>query len=212
MNILITGGSGGLGKQIVTDLLKLGHDVYYTYNQRKVMINNENAKSIKVDFRDQNELVIFLNTIEQLNIDVLINNYFNKITKNHAHKLNRDLLLAGIIGNVIPTIEITNQVVKNMRKQRKGLIINILTDYLKSKTPTGISQYASEKAYLEKFMQSIETENFNFNIRIRNIYPKIMFTDFVEIDSFQKDVIIGSGNFSTVTDISNKVINAISKF
>ena len=152
MNILVTGGSSGLGKQLVNDLLSYNHTIFYTYNQNEVSFDNLNVKSFKVDFNNLIELDDFLLQIRDLQIDVLINNYFNKIDKMHAHKLDRQSILLGVLGNVIPTIEITNSILATMRKKRKGLIINVLTDYLKSSTPIGLSKYNAEKSYLEKFI------------------------------------------------------------
>jgi short-subunit dehydrogenase len=192
MNILVTGGSGGLGKQIVNDLLCYNHTIYYTYNQNEVSFDNLNVKSFKVDFTNLLELDDFLFQIRDLQIDVLINNYFNKIEKKHAHKLNRIEILEGTRNNIVPTIAITNCVIASMRKNKKGKIINILTDYLKSSAPTGLSKYVAEKVYLEAFMRSLQTENSNFNIDVHFIYPKIMFTKFAEIDTVQKENIIAS--------------------
>ena len=209
MNILVTGGSGGLGNQLVNDLLNLGHTVFFTYNQNKLIFDNENAKSLKVDFANFSELEYFLLQLKDMKIDILINNFFNKIEKKHAHKLNKEEILTGTLSNIVPTIGITNCVIASMRKNKKGKIINILTDYLKSSAPTGLSKYIAEKSYLEAFMRSLQKENSNFNIDVHFIYPKIMFTTFAEIDSVQKENIIALGNFSEIKDISNQIINVI---
>jgi len=123
--------------------------------------------------------------------------------------LNKEEILNGTLNNIIPTIEITNSVIASMRKNKKGKIVNILTDYLKNSAPIGLSKYVAEKSYIESFMRSLQKENSNFNIDLHFIYPKIMFTKFAEIDSVQKENIIASGEFSKIEDISKQIINVI---
>lgn len=209
MNILVTGGSTGLGAHLVNDILNLGHKVFFTYNRTTPLINRPNCVPFKIDFSNSDELKIFLTEIKHWEIDILINNFFNPIDKSHAHKLNRELILYGISRNVIPTIEITNCILTSMRQNRSGKIINILTDYLLDTIPTGLSQYVAEKSYIESFMRSVLHENKSFNISIDNIYPKIMFTTFAQINSTQKDQIIHSGQFSEIAQISKLITHAI---
>ena len=83
MNILVTGGSSGLGKSIVEKLCsdKKNH-IYFTYNNsiensENICSKYPNATSIKCDFTNDSELNEFIENLKNLNINILINNFLS---------------------------------------------------------------------------------------------------------------------------------------
>ena len=65
---------------------------------------------------------------------------------------------------LIPTILITQSVLNDFRKKKKGKIITILTSFLLNTPPIGASTYVANKAYLGSLVKSWATENIKFNI------------------------------------------------
>lgn len=181
MKILITGGSSGLGKRIV-EILSMSKENFITstYYKNKPTNHKKNVNYHKINFSNDQELSDFLSTIALMNFDVLINNFFNLPKKLHAHKANKFDLVSGFKNNVSSTLLISNQMISNFRLKRSGKIINVLTDYLKSQPPLGLSLYYSEKKYIEAYMDCIKNESKNFDIKIHNIYPKTMITNFTK--------------------------------
>ena len=73
-NILVTGGSRGIGKNIAHLLTDLGGSVVTTGTKEVHLFENNNIEYKKVDFTNETELNDFLEEIEKRNFDVVINN------------------------------------------------------------------------------------------------------------------------------------------
>ena len=85
-NVLITGGSGDIGSEIVTHLAESNFKVFFTYNKNynssKKLFQNLKKKNKKIFFfkvsnKNQNKITDTLKKIKTKhgNIDILINNY-----------------------------------------------------------------------------------------------------------------------------------------
>ena len=183
MNILITGGASGLGKAITEILAEnKNNTVYFTYSKseekaKKLTSIFKNTVSIKCDFSESSELGLLKDQIKELDLDVLINNaYCSKINQIHFHKSPPLDFLSEFKDNIIPTIIITQEVIKLFRKKRNGKIITILSSSLNNVPPVGMSSYVANKAYMEKLTKSWVAENSKFNITSNSISPSFMKT------------------------------------
>lgn len=183
MNILITGGASGLGEAITRILAKDSKNtIYFTYSNselsaKKIEIEFSNANSIKCDFRDVESINLITDKIGILDIDILVNNAFTgEFLKSHFHKtLSADFLIDFKV-NIVPTIEITQEVIKNFRKKKSGKIITILTAALVDSPPIGSSVYVANKAYLRQLTKVWANENAKFNITSNSVSPSFMKT------------------------------------
>jgi NAD(P)-dependent dehydrogenase (short-subunit alcohol dehydrogenase family) len=175
MKILITGGSGGLGKAIVNQLSAI-HDVYFTY------CNNQStdANAIHLDFSISSSVNALTEWIEAEQPDVLINNALNGLNQSHAHKIISEDHNDGFQQNVAPVIQLTNSFIKKARKRKCGKVINVLSSYIIGKPPIGMSQYIAQKNYLLSLNKSWASENISFNITSNAISPSIMQTKLTE--------------------------------
>ena len=183
MNILITGGASGLGKAITETLAENKHNtVYFTYSKseesaKKIKSIFENTISIKCDFSEPSELLSLKEQIKEMDLDALVNNaYCSKINQMHFHKSPPVDFLTDFKDNIIPTIIITQEVIKLFRKKKNGKIITILSSYLSNVPPIGLSSYVANKAYLGKLTKSWANENSKFNITSNSISPSFMKT------------------------------------
>jgi 3-oxoacyl-[acyl-carrier protein] reductase len=183
MNILITGGASGLGETITKTLAaNAANQVFFTYsnsqaNALKIEKEYANAKAYKCDFKNQAELESFIETIKELQVDVLINNaYSGTPVKTYFHKIPAADFLEEFQQNILPTIAITQAVLTNFRKARKGKIITILTSFLINTPPIGASSYVACKAYLASLVKSWANENAKFNISSNSVSPSFMMT------------------------------------
>ena len=86
MTILVTGGSNGLGYNIVKNLSKNKNNyIYTTYNKTfpKYFEKLENVELLEVDFSKND----FMNRIKLISsIDVLINNYHSGYILKHIYR------------------------------------------------------------------------------------------------------------------------------
>lgn len=183
MNILITGGSSGLGEAI-TRLLATDstHKIYFTFaksqdKSNKITSDFKNTTAIKCDFKNTNEVDDLVNSISTLDIDILINNaYTGTVINTHFHKISEDDFSQDFTVNIIPTLRITQAVIKIFRKKKSGKIISILTSALVNTPPTGTSTYVANKAYLQSMVKSWASENNKFNISSNSVSPAFMQT------------------------------------
>lgn len=183
MNILITGGSSGLGKSVIQKLANhKGVEIYFTYfNSLDAAKQLEeiypNVHSIKCNYSDIESVNHLVSKIDNLNLDVLVNNAWSGIYKEHFHKMDIELTENSFEINIIPTLKITQEAIKKFRKKKFGKIINIISSVVINKPPIGWSGYAAEKSYLLSMSKSWATENIRFNITSNSISPSFMVTN-----------------------------------
>jgi 3-oxoacyl-[acyl-carrier protein] reductase len=183
MNILITGGASGLG-QAITKLLAVDQNnrVYFTFchsieNAKKIETDFSNSVAVKCDFKNNEDIKSLTAKIPQFELNVLINNaYCGNISATHFHKIPSEEFLTDFNENILPTIEITQEVITHFRKLKQGKIITILTSYLTNVPPMGLSKYVANKAYLEKLTKIWAIENAKFNITSNSVSPSLMQT------------------------------------
>lgn len=189
MNILVTGGSSGLGKAI-TELCALKEDnkIYFTFSKNaegKEEIERQypNTKGIKLDFNDNDSVAALISNIPNLNLDVLVNNAYSGLPQGtYFHKTSPDDFLKSFQNNIMPVVQITQACILAFRKKKFGKIINVLTSYLLDLPPMGFSIYTANKAYIEQLSKCWCKENAKFNITSNCISPEYMQTSFGQVD------------------------------
>lgn len=184
--VIVTGGSRGIGAQIVRDLAKLGYTVILNYNKSK-----ECAKTIQDELKQQGFYVdIFKADVSKkeeaedlvkftLNkygkIDILINNAGISQSKLFTDITDEDWLNM-INTNLNSAFYCTRETVKNMIHNKQGLVINISSIW----GITGAScevHYSTAKAGLIGFTKALAKELGPSNIRVNAIAPGIIDTE-----------------------------------
>ena len=197
-NILITGGSRGIGKSIVEVLVKNGANVAFTYTSSDLAANNickelnsKDAKCIayKSDASkfDQCEKLVnsFLDDFET--IDVLINNA--GITKdNLLMRMSEEDFDKVIEVNLKSVFNMTKACQRIFLKNRRGSIIN-MSSVVGVKGNAGQSNYAASKSGIIGFSKSIAQELGSRNIRCNVIAPGFIKTEMT--DNLSESIIEG---------------------
>tara|TARA_R110002167_G_scaffold223081_2_gene428128 strand:+ start:2869 stop:3525 length:657 start_codon:yes stop_codon:yes gene_type:complete len=158
--ILITGGTSGLGKEMVTHFTKLGYDIH-TLGRNSDKVDFP-CKS--VDISNESEIINFINKID--NIDILINNaaiYQRSDYDNIKQSDINSVIDINLKGSIMVTLH-------SITKMKRGRIINI-------NSVAGLSGirnqslYSASKAGLKVFMDSLSQELIERDILISNIHP-----------------------------------------
>ena len=188
-NILITGGSRGIGKSIVEVLFNSGANVGFTFSSSESAANeiakNLNSSSQKcIAYKsdasklDQCENLVesFLNDFET--IDVLINNA--GITKdNLLMRMGEDDFDKVMEVNLKSVFNMTKACQRVFLKNRKGSIIN-MSSVVGIKGNAGQSNYAASKSGIIGFSKSIAQELGSRNIRCNVIAPGFIKTEMTD--------------------------------
>lgn len=192
MNIIITGGSSGLGKALVEACAASAeHQVLFTYcrheDEAQALAGKyANVRAVQVDFTDEASVGLFVQRLADEQVDVLINNAYAGTAQGvHFHKTAPDDFSKAFHDNVMPVIRITQACAQGMRKRKFGKIINIITSYVIDVPPTGFSVYTATKAYIRQLSKSWSKELGRFNITSNCILPDYMQTDFGKVEDFQ---------------------------
>lgn len=192
MKILVTGGSSGLGKAVVTEMAKDKENVilftYYQHEDISYRLSKDysNVKGIQVDFTNSGSVDAFVEFLGTEQIDVLVNNaYIGNPIGTYFHKTDSKDYLAAFQNNVLPLIKVTQTCIIGMRKRKFGKIVNIITSYLIDVPPTGFSVYTATKAYIRQLSRSISREYGRFNITSNCVLPDFMNTGFGHVEDFQ---------------------------
>ena len=186
MKILLTGGSSGLGNEITCNLARnKNYQVFFTYYQskdeaKKTEREFSNTSKIFLDFNSLDSINKLIEIIPDLEIDVLINNAYDSFITSHFRKIKDHLFHQSFKVNVEPTLLITKASINYFKKKKFGKIINILTAYLVSNPPVGLSEYVANKAYLLSMSKSWATEYSRNNITSNAISPSFLRTRFTK--------------------------------
>ena len=186
MNIIITGGSRGIGKCLVENLARDGHNILLNYNK-----SEKQAKKIQEDLKAEGVIIeIFKADVSKKievkalvefalkkweNIDVLVNNagiaklqMFQDITEDDWNEI--------INTNLKSAFYTTQEVLPNMLHRKDGIIINISSIW----GLVGAScetVYSISKAGLDAMTKSLAKELGPSNIRINSIAPGVIDTE-----------------------------------
>lgn len=199
MNILITGGSSGLGKALVEKLASNPENmVFFTFCSNEEAAKSlcsiySNTVSFQVDFSNEESVDAFISKLGSIEIDALVNNaYSGKAQGTHFHKTEIADFANAFNHNILPTIKVTQACLSGMRKRKYGKIINIITSYVMDVPPAGFSVYASTKAYLRQLSKSISKEYGRYNITSNCILPDYMPTTFGKVAEFQLEQMVAA--------------------
>lgn len=184
--IVVTGGSRGIGAEIVKHLSKLGYTVVLNYNKSQTCaknVENELKKqgitvdTFKADVSQKEEAEDLIKYVlnKYGKIDVLINNAGVSQTKLFTEISDEDWQDM-INNNLNSAFYCTRVTVKSMIKNKQGLVINISSIW----GITGGSMevhYSTAKAGLIGFTKALAKELGPSNIRVNAIAPGIIDTD-----------------------------------
>ncbi len=189
-NIVITGGSDGLGKTLVEELSKNNNVIALANNKEKlVKVANENNCKYKVC--DVSNYNLVEDTIKEIinefgKIDILINNAGLWIQE-ELDQNDYERIKAVVDVNLLGVINCSKAVLPIMKQNKDGLIINI-------NSQAGINHKAERVVYnatkwgVTGFSKSLQDEVAKYGIRVTDVMPGMMKTDMFNKMNIQKNM------------------------
>lgn len=187
MNVLVTGGSRGIGKAIVEKFALMGHNIAFcakneeklqalylqlshTYPQQKFLFSALNASK-------NDEVMDFVNKIlsQWQNIDVLVNNAGTYIPGNISEQSFEELEQQ-IHTNLYSAFHFTKAILPKMKERNSGHIFNMCSIASLKAYPGG-GAYSISKYALLGFNDNLRDELKNDGIKVTAVLPGAVYTD-----------------------------------
>lgn len=186
--IIVTGGSRGIGAQIVQYLAREGAIVAFTYSSKEEaaaavakQLPGEGHFFMQMNISDESSIEKTMGEIQQKlgEIDGLVNNA--GVTKDQLLvRLKTEDFDQVINTNLRGTFLVTKHVAKAMMKARKGSIVNI-TSIIGQTGNAGQSNYAASKAGTVAFSKSVALELASRGVRVNCVAPGFIGTEMTDV-------------------------------
>ena len=212
-NILITGASGGIGKELVKKFVSLGGNVLGsgTKTEKLDLLKKQypNIKVKKFDMAEDSKIEDFIDgaTLELGGLDILINNA--GINMDNLSLRMKDEEWKKVINiNLTSTFLLSKHAIKQMLKNKFGRIVNI-TSVVGHTGNLGQSNYSASKSGIIGMSKSLAIEYAKKNITINCVSPGFIDSD-MTINIAEKVKLfltsrIPMGKLGTGEDVSNCV-------
>ena len=209
-NIIVTGGSLGIGKETAKSLVEKGANVLITGRSEERLQNAKlytNAEIFEFDIADFDNLTQNAKKCLELfdnRVDVLVNNAGIGV-RSSVEELSIENFLKVFNVNVFGLYLYTKEIIPSMKTLKSGTIINIgSTASLKGYKNGSI--YSSSKFAVRCLTQCWQAELRPFNIRVCQVNPSEVTTAFGNTERVERSEV---HNKLTVREISHAIVAAI---
>lgn len=211
--ILISGGTKGIGKAVVEQLLSEGMSVAtFSRNHEQVATLQAELSSkydedrflvTTGDVTDENNVITLVDKVVAKfgQIDVLVNNagvgYFRDVDKFDLTRF-QQMIATNIVGVAL----LTKNVVPHMKEKNSGLIINIASISGKVAFANG-EFYSATKFGVMGYSQAIRAELAPFGIKVSTLCPGMIKTDFFDEEELERRKKIWNGKIPPMLEVSD---------
>lgn len=216
--VLVTGGSGGIGRQIVKSLAEQGMKVAFTYRNgekqaeemtQELELQGLTVKAFKADLRSFEESKDLVRTVAGMwgSIGVLVNNA--GIIRDRTLLMMPPEDWSDVVDtNLTGVFNVTKNAIFYMLKEKSGRIINISSTSGISGA-AGQANYSASKAGIIGFSRAIAKEVAAYGIAVNVVAPSGVTTDMLDgISQKAKDAMllsIPAGRFCRPEEVAGVV-------
>ena len=179
---LVSGGSRGIGREVVELFARDGMDVVFFYRgnteaAQQVVASGGKVEAMQVDVTDAAAVAAAVERIvdSRGRIDVLVNNA-GIVRDNLLGMLEDEDIRAVLDTNVGGVFNLTRAVSRHMISKRSGRIVN-LSSVAAAKGGRGQSNYAASKGAIEAFTRAMAVELASRKITVNCVAPGVIETE-----------------------------------
>lgn len=208
-NILVVGASSGIGKELVIQLLELGHTVYCGARRLENMLDLEalGARIIKIDVRDESQVdsAVDMMLKEVGHIDIVYANagyaIAGPVEETPISKVQQQFDT-----NVYGAARLARAVLPHMRERNSGRII--FTTSIAGRVSTSMnSWYSATKHALNGMVKGLAQEVAAFNISVSTIEPGAVQTEFDAIQLHDMKTTSSKPEYQQIVAKSHNFLN-----
>lgn len=214
--VLITGGSSGIGKAIIKELIAKGVTDFAVIGRKK-----EKLQKLQTEFASANFLLLQgdISKAEDLDkavdeiseewgkIDILINNA-GVVSAGLLTDLSDEDIVNQININVTGVLLLTKKALPLIKQSDDAAIINVSSGYGYIAMPF-YSVYASTKAAVRQFSDAMRRELFKYPIHVMTVYPSATDTDMMKTAAVKELDTPEEVAEKTIHGLLNKEINVL---
>ncbi|MFD2514825.1 SDR family NAD(P)-dependent oxidoreductase [Pontibacter locisalis] len=185
--VLITGGSAGIGKSIIQELVQRGVRDFAVVGRRKEALDalkaeipSANFLTIQGNVAKVEDLDKAISTVSEAwgELDILINNA-GVVSAGLLSDLSDEDIINQININVTGLILLTKKALPLLMKSKEGAIMNLSSGYGYIAMPF-YSVYAATKAAVGQFSDAMRRELHQYPIHVMTVYPSATDTDMMK--------------------------------
>jgi short-subunit dehydrogenase len=214
--VLITGGSAGIGKAIVKELIRYGVKDIAIVGRKEGPL-----EALKAELKSVNILTIQadLSAVEDINrvvsaisgewgrLDILINSAGVVSAGLLAEQSDEDII-GQININLTGLVLLTKKLISFLQKSNEGAIVNISSGYGYIAMPF-YSVYAATKAAVAQFSDAMRRELYQFPVHVMTVYPSATDTGMMKTAVVEKMDSPEDVAKAAITGLIEKEINVI---
>jgi short-subunit dehydrogenase len=172
--IILTGGSGGIGRPLATELIEDGADLTVMSRSHQVA---EGSRHLQVDLSTWEGIASAQATIAREQPEILINlagtQYFGPIEDQRP-----DDLLKSYLVNLVAPVSLCQASLPAMKRRNSGQIVNIGSVF--GSIPFArFAVYSSAKAGLRAFSEALRRELADTDVSVTHVSPRATRTNFI---------------------------------
>ena len=220
---IVTGGTRGIGRAIVSILVRAGADCVFTYVKNVEQAESlateaagrgRQAKPFQLDVRDFDGAKTLIEETKAAfgRIDILVNNA--GITRDRSlMAMTREDWTEVIDTDLTGVFNTTRAVIITLMKQKSGSIVNISSVSGVRPMP-GQTNYAAAKAGIIGFTRSLAREAAPYNVRVNAVAPGFIESDMTTqlSSAFREKAMlqVPLGRFGDAADVAETVLFLVS--
>ena len=160
--ILVTGASRGLGRALVVEFQRRGHDVLATARDAEDLADLEAAEKLTLDIADHRSVEAAVKAAGE--VDVLVNNAGITV-QSPVEAVPVEVFGSMLETNVLGPLRLIQAFLPGMRERQRGTVVNVSSRAVRSAPPLQ-GPYAASKAALELLSEVLRKELEPFGIRV----------------------------------------------
>ena len=226
-NLLVTGGSRGIGRDVAVRAAERGYAVAVNYTSNKAKADEVvdaitgaggKAVAIQADVSDVGQVERLFKTFDDEfgTLDALVNNAGVGATQGTLETTKPEDLVRTFEVNVFGLFYCSQQAVKRMSTKhggKGGSIVNVSSAAARSGGINAFIDYAASKAAVDRITASLAVEEGAHGIRVNAVRPGVTETDMIEairdIDPGWIEQVVKTmpmGRVGTVREISDPIL------